>query len=107
MLPLAGLYTVIGTYITFTILTQAASPLFERIHNLKKRQPVILNDNSIDDWLNSNLMIPDIQRLLKTPFPEHELKAYTVSKDLFNTKIDSNDASILEPVKYDELSSIV
>jgi len=42
VLSLAGLYTVIGTYITFTILTKEASPLFERIHNLRKRQPVIL-----------------------------------------------------------------
>ena len=107
LLPLAGLYTVIGTYITFTILTQAASPLFERIHNLKKRQPVILNDNSIDDWLNSNLMVPDIQRLLKTQFPEHELEAYTVSKDLFSPKVDSNVKSITYQVVYEELPEII
>lgn len=107
LLPLAGLYTVIGTYITFTILTQAASPLFERIHNLKKRQPVILSNNIVENWLDPKINALDIQKLLQMPFPDDELDAYTVSKDLFNTKIDSNDASILEPVKYDELSSIV
>ena len=36
LLCLAGIYTKIDTYITFSIITKKASPLFERIHNLKK-----------------------------------------------------------------------
>lgn len=103
MLPLAGLYTVIGTYITFTILTKAASPLFERIHNLKKRQPVILSDSTVDDWLNSELTASDIKALIQTPFPETDLEVYTVSKDLFSPKMDSNVKSITDRVVYEEL----
>lgn len=34
-LALAGLYTFIDTFITFTILTKDASPLFAKIHNKK------------------------------------------------------------------------
>ncbi|WP_434035474.1 SOS response-associated peptidase [Formosa sp. 4Alg 33] len=34
-MALAGLYTVIDTFITFTILTKEASPLFAKIHNKK------------------------------------------------------------------------
>ena len=71
------------------------------------RQPVILSNNIVENWLDPKINALDIQKLLQMPFPDDELDAYTVSKDLFNTKIDSNDASILEPVKYDELSSIV
>lgn len=106
LLPLAGLYTVIGTYITFTILTQSASPLFQRIHNQKKRQPVILNETTIDEWLNPNLTVPDIQDMLKTPFPEHKLEVYTVSKDLFSPKVDSNIKSITDHVVYEELPEL-
>ena len=38
---------------SFTILTQPASPLMAEIHNVKKRMPVILDEDSIDLWLNS------------------------------------------------------
>lgn len=38
---------------SFTILTQPASPFMVEIHNVKKRMPVILDEDSIDLWLNS------------------------------------------------------
>jgi hypothetical protein len=36
-------------------------------------------------------------------YPEDQLETYTVSRDLFSPKVDSNTESILEKVDYLEL----
>jgi putative SOS response-associated peptidase YedK len=102
-LALAGLYSVIETHITFTILTKAASPKLEQIHNSKKRQPVILNLQDVDSWLSNQLTPLDIIELIHTNYPDTFLETYPVSKDLFRSQVDSNQASILEQVSYPEL----
>jgi putative SOS response-associated peptidase YedK len=105
-LSLAGVYSVIGTYITFTILTKAASPLFEKIHNLKKRQPVILSEEQTQSWLAHDLNQEDIKDIIHAKYPESSLEVYTVSKDLFSPKSDSNVESIINKVKHPEFPSI-
>ncbi|MBP1838620.1 SOS response-associated peptidase [Formosa algae] len=102
-LSLAGIYTIIDTYVTFSIITKEASPLFAKIHNLKKRQPLILNLEQSKQWLSSNLTNAQIKELLHLNYPEHLLKAYTVSKELFSPKVDSNIKSILDRVDYEVL----
>ncbi|SFZ89547.1 Putative SOS response-associated peptidase YedK [Flaviramulus basaltis] len=106
-LALAGIYTVIDTYITFTILTKAASPLFEKIHNLKKRQPVILDAALTQNWLDPELKQEDIKELIHMDYPENKLEAHTVSKDLFSPKVDSNVQTIVEKVSYTELQGFI
>ena len=101
MLSLAGLYTIIDEAVTFTILTKEASPLFAKIHNKKNRQPIILRKEFEQEWLKDNLTQKNIQDLIKLNFPEDELAAYTVSKNLFSPKINSNEPSILNEVKYE------
>ena len=102
-LGLAGLYSVIDTYITFTILTKEASPIFEKIHNIKKRQPIILNESMCKNWLSPELKEKDIKDLILVDYPESSLETYTVSKDLFSPKVDSNIKSITTEVRYPEL----
>jgi putative SOS response-associated peptidase YedK len=102
-LALAGLYTVIDTFITFTILTKAASPLFAKIHNKKNRQPVILSEDNMHNWLSTDLSESDIKELLHFNFPEEQLDAYAISRDLFSTKVHSDTPTILEKVEYEEL----
>lgn len=103
-LALAGLYTVIDdTFITFTILTKEASPLFAKIHNKKNRQPVILDDEYAHNWLSKDVNESDIKDILNFNFPEEQLETYPVSKDLFSPKVDSNVETILDPVDYEEL----
>jgi len=100
-LALAGLYTVIERFITFTILTKDASPLFAKIHNKKNRQPVILDEANTHNWLSTDLNETDIQDILKFTYPEDTLEAYSVSKDLFSPKVDSDVVSIIDEVKYE------
>ncbi|MDO7172624.1 SOS response-associated peptidase [Mariniflexile sp. AS56] len=103
-LGLAGIYSVIDTYITFSILTKAASPLFEKIHNLKKRQPVILDELQIGDWLDGSINQNDVKDIIFSNYSESKLEAYTISKDLFSPKVDSNIESITTKVEYAELN---
>lgn len=105
-LALAGLYSVIDTYITFTILTKEASPLFAKIHNQKKRQPVLLDTANMNNWLSDELKDGDIKELINTEFPESNLETYPVSKDLFSPKVDSNMESIIEKYSYPELEKL-
>lgn len=102
-LSLAGLYTRVENKVTFAILTKDASPLFAKIHNKKKRQPVILGKEQEDKWLDDNLKEIDIKTILESNFDETQLDYYSVSKDVFQPKINSNVESILDKVEYEEL----
>lgn len=105
-LALAGIYNVIDTYITFTILTKPATPLFENVHNLKKRQVILLDTQKGDDWLASDLRMPDIKELIHSEFSASKLEAYSVSKDLFSPSVHSNVESITSKVDYPELHDL-
>lgn len=102
-LALAGIYTVIDTYITFSILTKNATPLFDKVHNLKKRQPVILSLENSKNWLNNALETNHINDLLNLEYPESQLETYPVSKELFNPKVNSDIETIIEKTEYPEL----
>src|ERR1039457_6886815 len=49
---------------TYSIITCAANPLMEKIHNVKKRMPVILPKEKERVWLNENLSKEEIQNLM-------------------------------------------
>ncbi|WP_086477822.1 MULTISPECIES: SOS response-associated peptidase [Arenibacter] len=103
-ISLAGIYTTTKDgYNTFTILTKEATPLFEKIHNTKKRRPVILQDDAIETWLHAGLSQNEIEAVIKQDMPDSELKAYPISKDLYSRKIDSNRPDIIKEVPYQEL----
>tara|TARA_R110002124_G_scaffold56935_7_gene160133 strand:+ start:843 stop:1574 length:732 start_codon:yes stop_codon:yes gene_type:complete len=101
VLSLAGLYTIIDDVVTFTILTKKASPLFAKIHNKKNRQPIILQKDFEQDWLKDDLNEHGIKELINLNFKEDNLSTYTVSRDLFSPKVNSDISSIIDEVKYD------
>ncbi len=103
---LAGLYTSIDEYFTFTILTKQASPLFAEIHNKRERQPILLSKDIESDWLSDNLGEDDIKELINTPYNESELDTYTVSKDLFKAREYTNVETITRKVDYPELNTL-
>jgi len=76
---------------TFSVLTTKANPMMERIHNLKKRMPVILPFSDEKLWIKQDTDRLLINALLK-PFPEDDMTAYTVSR-----RISSPDAYISDP----------
>lgn len=84
---------------TFSIITTHANPLMEKIHNIKKRMPVILNKEDEGAWLDTNATLSESLELLK-PFDEDEMKAHTISRLITKRGADKNVPEIIEPFEY-------
>ena len=87
---------------TFSIITTPANELMEKIHNVKKRMPLILNQSDEKTWLDPQLSQQSITDLIKT-YTETDLVAIPISMEANNAKANRNKAVILERVDYPEL----
>lgn len=67
---------------TFSMLTCAANPLMEEIHNTKKRMPVILAQEAEDNWLQGKIN----SEILELPFPDRFMRAHQINKKVINSK---------------------
>ena len=108
---LAGIYDnwinkETGEIITgFSIVTAAANPLMARIHNSKKRMPVILPEDIEKEWIDPGLKEAGVKNLLKS-FDENLMEAYPVAK-ITPSKTESPDsAKVLEKFNYPELEGL-
>ncbi len=88
---------------TFSIVTTAANPLMEKIHNFKKRMPLIISKENEKKWIDPDLTAEEVNSLIK-PYPETDMTAYTVSKLANGSKNDRNVPEILNEVDYPELA---
>ncbi|OIQ28560.1 MAG: hypothetical protein BM564_09180 [Bacteroidetes bacterium MedPE-SWsnd-G2] len=105
-ISLAGLYTQFQNFTTFSIITKTASPFFAEIHNVKKRQPVILNRNNIKHWLNPKSNVDDIKNCINSHFDETQLDHYPINNVVYKRGIDSNTPDVLKPYFYQELQTL-
>lgn len=85
-----------------SIITTRANPLMEKIHNTRKRMPVILNREIETEWITGEPSLLNRKQLL-VPFKEADLKAYTVTPRLSSSNANPADPSIIEP--YEQFSS--
>jgi putative SOS response-associated peptidase YedK len=76
---------------SFTIITTDANPLMARIHNTKKRMPVIVDPSDYANWLNGK----NDEKIL-TAYPEEKMIAYKVSTAVNNPQF--NDASCIKAI---------
>ena len=91
---------------SFSIITTPANELMEKIHNQKKRMPLILPKQHLSAWLNENTEPELIKKLIK-PLDDDSLNAYTVSPLASSIKENRNVSSVLEPYTYDELENTI
>jgi putative SOS response-associated peptidase YedK len=89
-------------YYSYTVLTTKANPLMEKIHNSKKRMPVILPREYEKDWLNPNLTREDVIALCQ-PIQDTTMTSYTISKLITNKKEETDVPKVLEPEVYAEV----
>jgi len=87
---------------TFSILTTPANSLMEKIHNLKKRMPLIIHPENEERWISPTLNNDEINNLI-LPYEAQEMRAYTISMTANAAKNDRNNPEILIPVGYQEL----
>ncbi len=84
---------------TFSIITTAANPKLAKIHNSKKRMPVILKKEEEAQWLNRNQSLDDVLKLL-VPFPEDKIDAYSVSPLISRKNINKNTEELIKPFSW-------
>ncbi len=103
----AGIYNEhgLGEY-SCSILTTEANSFMAEIHNTKKRMPLILDKTTEKLWIDNSLNNIEILDLIKTGFTKEKFEAYTVSKDLTNSRVRSNHSNILKKVEYEELKTL-
>ncbi len=101
----AGLYDVWTNHRTgeimktFSIITTHANPLMEKIHNVKKRMPVILAREGEKEWLDTSVPLSESIKLLK-PFRDEEMEAYTISRLITRRGADKNVPDLVKPFDY-------
>lgn len=86
---------------TFSIVTTEANELMSKIHNTKKRQPVILDPDYEKLWLDTTFEEKGINALM-LPCPSTDLEAWTVSK-LITSEENTNVPEITAPHTYSEI----
>lgn len=86
---------------SFAILTTAANHLMEKIHNKKKRMPVILPEDHAAEWIREDLSMKRINELARFQVPDGLLEYHTIRKD-FKQLEEPREAFL-----YEELPPIV
>jgi putative SOS response-associated peptidase YedK len=81
---------------TFTIITTKASPMLEKIHNSKKRMPVILHREEEGKWIDKNTGVEEATALLKA-FEDEKLDAHPISKLITARGKEKNTPEIIQP----------
>ncbi|MBN1132706.1 MAG: SOS response-associated peptidase [Bacteroidales bacterium] len=104
---LAGLYdtwidSLTGEQLsTFSVITTRANPMLEKIHNTKKRMPVILNPLLEQEWLDNDTEPSKLFRLM-APYPEDKLTSHPVSRELIRGDRNPYDSNLIKPVQHPE-----
>ena len=79
-----------------SIITTQANPMMEKIHNTKKRMPVILKKDLENEWISGEPSLHKRKHLLQ-PYDNSGLKAHTVTPRLSSPRADPSDPSVIEP----------
>jgi putative SOS response-associated peptidase YedK len=88
----------------FSIVTTAANPLMAKIHNSKKRMPVILSPEAEHEWLDFS-MPATIMKDLCRPFDQELLDAYPVARIIPSKSDLYQSEEVLKPFLYPELKA--
>tara|TARA_R110002020_G_scaffold318905_7_gene534546 strand:- start:5051 stop:5782 length:732 start_codon:yes stop_codon:yes gene_type:complete len=81
-----------------SIITVSANDQFEKIHNKKKRMPLVLDDQFLGNWIEEGLSQNQIKELMNIGFTKTPFITYPVSNNIYKKNIESDIESILDPV---------
>ncbi len=91
---------------SFSIVTTKANALLEKIHNSKKRMPVILPASGEADWISQGSSRTDLTPMLEPSDPT-QLDAWSISRKISAREVDPADESLLVPVDYPETQGLL
>ena len=84
---------------TCSIITTAAGPMMEKIHNTKLRMPVILRKDRELDWVSGEISLLKRKHIL-LPVDDSSLEAHTVASNMLGSGADPSDPEIISPYNY-------
>jgi putative SOS response-associated peptidase YedK len=87
---------------TFTVVTTPANERMEKIHNSKKRMPLILTTEQAKLWLDRELPFNEKKKLITSYDPALMLD-HSIGKLITSRKEDPNQPAVIEKVEYPEL----
>jgi putative SOS response-associated peptidase YedK len=87
---------------TFSMVTTEANSLMAKIHNLKLRQPLILDSANAERWIKNDLTQGEVIDLMK-PMSEDHMKAHTIKK-VSPKNVDVFSDEIIGEYEYPELA---
>lgn len=85
---------------TFALVTTRANALIARVHNKRKRMPVVLPQALQEEWMQPELAEERIGAIARFQYPAEEMEAWTVRKD-FRERTNPQ-----EPYRYEGLPEI-
>ena len=77
----------------------------ERIHNTKKRMPVILTPENEKEWISGDISLHQAEQLL-LPLDEAEMHAHIISPSISKPGADPADSSLIKAIDYQETGSL-
>lgn len=86
---------------TCTIVTMAANALMEKIHNTKKRMPVMLDPVNEKAWIDPDLSPEKAYDYLK-PVDEQLMRYHTISKLISKRGVEKNIPELVKPFSYED-----
>lgn len=89
---------------TFSVITTDANSFVERIHNTKKRMPVILEKDKEKRWLDDELEKKELESMMTSYDPE-KMDAHTVKKFIASQEEDTNVPKAIQRHEYEELEN--
>ena len=83
-----------------SIVTVPANSFMEEIHNVKKRMPMMLTDEQVEQWLSENMHTHWDE--LKQPIGSNWLKAHPISNKISRRNTASDDAALIKKINIPE-----
>jgi len=66
---------------TFALVTTKANALLAKVHNKRKRMPVILTEDLQAEWMQKDLDEKRVKAIATFQYPAGEMEAWTIRKD--------------------------
>ncbi len=96
---LAALWSKWQGLYTCSIITVAASPLMEEIHNDGKRMPLILDNDASQKWLEKDISQDEMKLLFQQLISDEQIEAYRVMDEVLNARKNTNIPEAILPIK--------
>lgn len=87
---------------SFSIITTDANPLMAKIHNSKKRMPLIIPVAYEKQWIDPALERKEIEALI-IPDQQDHFEAWSISKRITDRHQPGNVPEVMQPFSYPEL----